>query len=194
MVYIDTYFPERDDGYDNVGLQDFEGGCEMTRFLIQQNHRRIAFLADGEELVGVDYWRYQGYCRALSESGCRSGEDDYYCLPYEKNIRHEMLRQFCREHLPKYTALFFASDFYAADAVKIFHTQGIRVPEDISVAGFDDNIYAQQCQPGLTTIRQYVSEKGRVAVEKLIQGEKDTPRNIKLPVELILRESVRRIE
>ncbi|MDO4343757.1 MAG: LacI family DNA-binding transcriptional regulator [Eubacteriales bacterium] len=195
MVYIDTYFPDKDDGYDNVGLQDFEGGYEMTRFLIRQGHKRIAFLADGEKLVGVDYWRYQGYCRALSENGYPGG--DYYCLPYEKSVRNEMLRQFCREHLQKYTALFFASDFYAADAVKTFHRQGIRVPEDISVAGFDDNIFAKQCQPGLTTIRQYVSEKGRVAVEKLmklIRGEKDTPRNIKLPVELILRESVQRIE
>lgn len=197
MVYIDTYFPDKDEIYDNVGLQDFEGGYEMTQFLIRQGHKKIAFLADSEKLVGVDHYRYQGYCKALSESGCCEAGEDYYYLPYEKNIRYEMLRQFCREHLTKYTALFFASDFYAIEAIKIFSAQGIKVPDDISVVGFDDNIYARQCQPGLTTMRQYVSEKGRVAIEKLmklIRGEKDAPRNIKLPVELILRESVRRIE
>lgn len=197
MVYIDTYFPDKDEAYDNVGLQDFEGGYEMTKFLIRQEHKKIAFLADGEKLVGVDYQRYQGYCKALTEIGCFGGEDDYFCLPYEKNIRHEMIRQFCRKHLSKYTALFFASDFYAVDAIKILSTQEIRVPDDISVAGFDDNLFAQQCQPGLTTMRQYVSEKGRVTVNKLmklIRGEKDSSRNIRLPVELILRGSVRRNE
>lgn len=60
--------------------------------------------------------------------------------------------EFCQERLNEYTALFFASDFYASDAVFIFQSQGIRVPQDISVVGFDDNLFAEHCRPMLTTV------------------------------------------
>lgn len=193
-VFIDSYWQDQDKDFDNVGLQDFEGGYEMTKYLIRQGHSRIAFMADGENLVGVDYERYAGYCKALKEIGSFNGNEDYYCLPFEKNIRHEMLRQFCRKKLKQYTALFFASDYYAMDAVNIFSTQAIKVPDDISVVGFDDNIFAQQCRPRLTTMRQNTPEKGRVAVKnllKLIRGE-DLLHNVRLPAELIVRDSVRR--
>ncbi len=193
-VFIDSYWLDEDMDVDNVGLQDFEGGYEMTKYLIRQGHSRIAFLADGESLAGVDYERYAGYCKALKENGDFNGSEDYYCLPFEKNIRHEMLRQFCRKKLKQYTALFFASDYYAIDAVNIFSTQGVQVPDDISVVGFDDNIFAQQCRPRLTTMRQNTLEKGKVAVKnllKLIRGE-DFIHNVRLPAELIVRDSVRR--
>ena len=196
VVYIDSYYPEKDVEFDNVGIQDYEGSYEMTRYLIRQGHTKIAFLADGKPLAGVDYERYRGYCDALRDHMDlmdREKSENYHYLPFEKNIRHEMLRQFCRKHIQNYTALFFASDFYAMDAVNLFYTQGIEVPRDISVVGCDDNICAQQCRPRLTTVRQYISEKGKAAVDKILHmilNEKEVVRNIHLPVELIIRDSV----
>ena len=70
------------------------------------------------------------------------------------------------------------------------------VPEDISVAGFDDNLYARMSRPMLTTIRQSVEEKGEEAVKLLMQrirGEEVIATSFKLPVELIVRESVKNI-
>lgn len=197
IVYIDAYLQDEDMECDNVGIQDYEGGYELTRYLIRQGHTKIAFLADGKQLTGGDYERYRGYCAALADyaDSPEFVKPDHYWLPFQKNIRHEMLRQFCRKEMKNYTALFFASDYYALDAINTFSTQGIEVPRDISVVGFDDNICAQQCRPPLTTMRQYISEKGKVAVDKalhIIRGEEEAVRNIHLPVELIIRDSVNR--
>lgn len=103
-------------------------------------------------VTGVNYERYEGYKKALEENGSIHTDEDYYCLPLEKNIRHEMLRRFCKKDLKKYTAVFFVADYYAMDAMEVFESQKIRVPEDVSVAGFDDNTYAKRCHPKLTTI------------------------------------------
>ena len=90
-----------------------------------------------------------------------------------------------------YTAAFFISDFLANEAISIFYSKGISVPEDLSVTGFDDNIYAR-----LTTVRQKPEEKGKEAVGLLmrrIYGEEVPVGRMRLPTELIVRESVRNL-
>ena len=64
-----------------------------------------------------------------------------------------------------YTAAFFISDFLANEAISIFYSQGISVPEDLSVTGFDDNIYARLSRPMLTTVRQKPEEKGKEVID-----------------------------
>ena len=89
-------------------------------------------------------------------------DEDYIYLPEEKNLRYEVLRQFARKAGEKnYTGAFFVYDLLANEAINIFFSQGLRVPEDISVTGFDDNIYARLSRPMLTTVRQHPAEKGR---------------------------------
>ena len=96
----------------------------------------------------------------------------------------------------KYTALFFASDFYALEACAFFQSKGIQIPEDISVVGFDDLLYARLTRPRLTTMRQDVGEKARLAVEGLLsmRNNSSTSQIQILPVQLVERESVRDIE
>ena len=87
VVYIDSYYPEKDVEFDNVGIQDYEGSYEMTRYLIRQGHTKIAFLADGKPLAGVDYERYRGYCDALRDHMDlmdREKSENYHYLPFEK--------------------------------------------------------------------------------------------------------------
>ena len=77
-----------------------------------------------------------------------------------------------------------------------FQKQGLRIPEDISIAGFDDNIYAQVVNPSLTTVYQDVFQRGCAAVDMLVKLIKKQPveeNNIRFPVRLILRDSVARI-
>ena len=96
----------------------------------------------------------------------------------------------------EFTALFFASDYYASFAVNYFYDRGIRVPEDISVVGFDDNTFARNTRPRLTTMRQNPSEKGRTAVAqvlRLINNENIPVHNIRLDAELVIRDSVKDI-
>ena len=121
---------------------------------------------------------------------------DYYFLPSDKNLRFEVLRQFARKSRKRYTAAFFTSDFYANESINIFFSQGLHVPDELSVTGFDDNIYARLSRPMLTTIRQSPTDKGRMAVKLLMQrirGEEELLHTVQLPTELIVRESVRNI-
>ena len=108
-----------------------------------------------------------------------------------------MLKQLVKERLRTYSALFFTSDYLAADAINFFHDQGIRVPEDISVYGFDDNIFAVAVRPKLTTVKQDIIQKALYAVKQilaLIRKENVKENRISLPVSLVIRDSVRNLK
>lgn len=90
--------------------------------------------------------------------------------------------------------MFFASDYYAVEAIALLSDAGINVPEDLSVAGFDDTESAAMCRPRLTTVHQDVEKKAQYAVKKLfdfIQGESRVSMTDRLPVTLVLRDSVK---
>ena len=101
------------------------------------------------------------------------------------------------ELLPRFLAagaLAFSSDFAAIEAINFFSDHKIRVPEQISVTGFDDSIYASLVRPKLTTVHQDVSQKAHIALKrlmKLIQGDTLEEMNVKSPVYLVKRDSVR---
>lgn len=196
VVFIDSYF--HDDGfpYINVGLHDRRGGYMMARHLLDMGHRRIAFIADAEVPVGVDYERLEGCKSALTEVGLPFACEDYVQISHRHDQRHEQLRAFAHGRMKAYTALFFASDFYAVDAVNLMFEENISVPEDISIVGFDDNIFAVQCRPKLTTMRQDVSQKAAYAVAQMLRilaHETIDPTDIRLSVSLRVRDSVAKL-
>ena len=193
IVFVDSY----GEGFDNIGLEDYEGGYEMTSYLIGQGHRKIAFFGDQQHPMGSNLYRFHGLQKAMEEHKLQFYKDDYFYLPQHDNYRHEVLRQFA-QNVKKtgYTAAFFISDFLANEAISIFYSKGISVPEDLSVTGFDDNIYARLSRPMLTTVRQKPEEKGKEAVGLLmrrIYGEEVPVGRMRLPTELIVRESVRNL-
>lgn len=193
LVYVDCGEGE----YDNVGIADYEGGKQITEFMLKEGHRKIAFFCDKKNPVSSTYERFRGYCDALEGYGIAYSNKDYYYLPAGRNLRREALRSFALKAKEEgYTAVFVVSDLLANEAISIFFGEGLRVPDDISVAGFDDNIYARLSRPMLTTVRQSVKEKGEEAVKLLMQrikGEEIIAKSFKLPVELIVRESIRNI-
>ena len=195
MVFIDSCFADSEE-YDNIGLQDYEGAFELTSYLLRLGHRSIAFFCDQEQPLASYGERLRGFQDALLGFGLSFCRDDFYYLPENKTMRHEVLRQFVRKSGKRYSAAFFVSDYYANEAITIFYSKGLRVPEDISVTGFDDNIYARLSRPALTTVRQLPEEKGRQAVSllmKRIRGEETPVRSLALPTELIVRESTRAV-
>lgn len=102
-----------------------------------------------------------------------------------------------RELLPRFLeakALAFSSDYNAMEAINFFFDEGIMVPDQISVTGYDDSVYASMVRPKLTTVHQDVPQKAHVALKrllKLIQGETLDELNIKNPVYLVKRDSVK---
>jgi LacI family transcriptional regulator len=196
LVFIDQYLQRGGARYHNVGLQDWQGAYMMTEYLIGQGHKRIAFLADQEVPAGVDHERLQGCKTALADHGLSFLPEDFIYVNHLSEERHRDLKEFLKERIHRYSALFFASDYLAADSMNLFQDNGVRIPQDISVCGFDDNMFATQVRPQLTTVKQDVSQKAFHAINQvitLIRQEKPERSQICLPVTLTIRDSVAKI-
>lgn len=193
MVLIDSYASREIANYVNIGLEDEEGAYEITRYLLKMGHRKIAFLADNME--GVDYTRYVGHQRALEEYGLEMEEENLLIFHPGTVERESSLRELyyrCKN----YTAFMCCSDYYAVLLMNYFMDRGIRIPEDLSITGFDNNQMSRVVRPALTTVGQDVTKKGKLAVEyllKMIEGTEFEEWDVKLPTELVIRDSVRAV-
>ncbi|XCP83970.1 LacI family DNA-binding transcriptional regulator [Roseburia hominis] len=190
VVSVDTYY-ESGQPVANVGLDDFGGGYLMGTYLLDAGHEKICFLADND--VGVDHFRWKGLKRACMDTGVFLGEDAHVMIPQEQKKRAEFYKKNLAQLAFSHDVLFFASDYYAMEALSYLHDMGIRVPDEISVAGYDNNEYAVLARPRLTTIHQDAPAKAQAAVEKLlafIQGTGPVSMAEKLPVHLVIRDSV----
>ncbi|MCI9122919.1 MAG: LacI family transcriptional regulator [Eubacterium sp.] len=193
MVLIDSYAPRDVMNYMNIGLEDERGAYEMTCYLLDQGHQKIAFLADNME--GVDYVRYIGHQKALADYGLQAREEDLLIIRpgmLERESSMEELYDRSRD----YTVFMCCSDYYAVTLMNYFNDRGVNIPGDLSFTGFDDILLARVIRPALTTVHQDITRKGQLAVEymlKMIQGTEFKERDVKVPVELVLRDSVREI-
>jgi LacI family transcriptional regulator len=189
IVCIDTYSIEGLKHFTNVGLDDEAGTYEMVKYIISCGHKKIAFMSDNTK--GVDLARLTGYKRALEEAGIEFKEEDFLKIRPKSDEIDESLEEICRRSLD-YTAIMCVSDLYAVTLMSALQDRGIRVPEGISIAGFDDNMLGSLYRPALTTVHQDVKKKGVVAAQTLlkqIKGE-ETDHQITLPTRLVIRDTV----
>lgn len=190
-VLIDSYAPRDIMNYVNVGLEDEKGTYDMTCHLLKLGHRRIAFLADNME--GVDYVRYLGHQKAFLDNGLKVREEDLLIIRPGMLERESSMEELY--HRSKdYTAFMCCSDYYAVTLMNYFSDRGVKIPQDLSFTGFDDILLARVIRPALTTVYQDITKKGQLAVEyllKMIHGIEFTERDIKVPVELVIRDSVK---
>ena len=193
IVCIDTYSSANNDDFVNVGLDDAKGAYDAVKYLIGSGHRKIGFVTDNR--VGVEEQRFWGYRRALAESGIEYSDKDFFLMKPSKELINDNIVKLCSK-AKDYSALFCCSDIYAAIMMAALKERGFRIPEDISIVGFDDNLYSRICTPRLTTVHQDADEKGRVAVETLvgmIMGREPVSKKIVLKTHLVTRDSVRKI-
>ena len=189
IVCIDTYSIEGLKHFTNVGLDDERGTYEMVKYIISCGHEKIAFMSDNTK--GVDLARLTGYKKALGEAGIEFKEEDFLKIRPKSDEIDSSLEEICRRSLD-YTAIMCVSDLYAVTLMSALQDRGIRVPEGISIAGFDDNMLGSLYRPALTTVHQDVKKKGIVAAQTLlkqIKGE-ETDHQITLPVRLVIRDTV----
>lgn len=195
LVYIDCYFTDNNHVYHNIGLQDQQGGYEIARYLLSMGHTDMVFLANNPLFSGGDPARFAGCQEAFSEQGLSLEKDRYLPLPKDLQERIALYTQLAATGSP-YTVMVFSADYYAAEAVSFLQDQGIDIPGQISITGFDDNIFSRLVRPRLTTVHQDSSEKGRLAITmlmKLIREEPIAEANLQLPVHLEIRDSVRNL-
>ncbi|WP_432139027.1 MULTISPECIES: LacI family DNA-binding transcriptional regulator [unclassified Streptomyces] len=173
-----------------VGAANWSGGLAATRHLLALGHRRIGLIAGPPRLL-CSRARFDGYRAALEGAGL--AVEDSLVVPGD--FRPESGFAGCTALLglsrPP-TALFAASDQMALGAIEALRRRGLRVPEDMSVVGFDDLPEVRWSAPPLTTVRQPLADMGKLAartVLRLARGEQpDSPR-VELATELVVRSS-----
>lgn len=190
VVLIDSYVSHPN--ICNVGLEDYEGGYTATRYLVDKGHKNIAFASPSIKEKGVVYERFQGYKDALKEAS----------IPFRQNLVFEQeldtattialgTKLATRKDI---TAVFATADILAAGIMAGLNAAGKRVPEDISVMGFDDINLCQLTSPTITTIHQDAPLKGKLAVYFLMDKLENKPilkREVILPIHLVERQSVK---
>jgi LacI family transcriptional regulator len=176
----------------SVGATNHQGACDATRYLIGLGHRRIGFVTGNLEM-GCAADRLAGYRTALREHGlavdpCLIQEGDF-AQPRGFDCARTLLS--LRE--PP-TAIFASNDVSAFGVVEAIRDRGLRVPDDVSVIGFDDIPTAASIHPALTTVRQPLEEMGRQATRMLLEFIANPDRQVErldLPTSLVIRGSCR---
>ncbi len=173
-------------------VNNHQGGYLAGQYLLRLNHRRIGCITFSQPLSYVTS-RIVGFRQALSEAGIELTTEDFAI----GNGRYDSGYQAMQELLQRrsdLTAVFVFNDLMALGAMNALHKQGIRVPEDLSIIGYDDIFYASAFQPALTTIAQPIATMGQTCIalllERIQQPDKQSTQ-ITLPVELIERSSCR---
>jgi LacI family transcriptional regulator len=151
-----------------VKVDDYQAAYDATLYLISKGHSKIAMISGNPSDAIAGAPRAEGYREALEASGILF--DSRYLtfgdFLYESgSIAMETLL----EQAPDVTAVFAASDEMAIGALSTVIKNGLSVPEDISIMGYDDLGMAKMIIPPLTTVRQPLYDIGKIAVEKLIQ-------------------------
>ncbi len=151
-----------------IGVDNTASAYEATRHLLDLGHRRIAHML-GPQNYYCAVERYQGYCRALQDAGIPTDPTLLLQGTFEPASGRQCATMlFSRDRRDWPTAIFVANDQMAYGFLEVAEQQGIHVPEEIAVVGFDDNSFSAHMRPSLTTIRQPFSEMGRKALEVLI--------------------------
>lgn len=177
---------------------DVKGGYDMMRYLISMGHRKIGILAGREDNLHTQR-RLQGCQAALFEAGLSCDPELVRYGNWERESGSQMAESLLRVDRDV-TAIFCMNDRMAGGVYDYFYERGIRVGEDISVTGFDNQIFAAYCRPPITTMEIDLYEIGTRAAQRLIErlrkpdeGKREDILEEKIPGRLIERGSVKRI-
>ncbi|HEY3502016.1 MAG TPA: LacI family DNA-binding transcriptional regulator [Actinocatenispora sp.] len=174
----------------SVGATNFAGGLAATQHLLSLGHRRIAYIG-GPAIAACNQARMHGYRAAMEAEDARipptyvrSGEFNY------QSGQHVAAALLDLAEPP--TAVFAGNDEIALGIIETARSRGLRIPEDLSIVGFDDTLLARMAAPPLTTVRQPLREMGAVALRtalRLANGEKVESHHVELATDLVVRDS-----
>lgn len=188
FVVYDGYF-EKCSKVVNLVIDHYNGGYQAGKYLKELGHKKALCIADN--FICMDKERIEGFRKAFEP-----GETYRWEIP--KTERERMC--FYEDNymqLPEnsVTAVFAVSDFYALEFMRFLQGKNFRIPEDIQIIGFDDNMASRESNPSLTTIHQEANLRAKAAI-KCLEAMRDGAEyktEIVLPVDLIKRESTRKL-
>lgn len=155
----------------SVAMDEPRAAEQMVEHLVALGHRRIAHIV-GHPAHGASGWRLEGYRSGLARAGIRFDP----ALVVQGAFSFESGVIAAKQLLdldPLPTAIFAANDDMAAGVLYVAHERGLRLPQDLSVCGFDDTPIARQLFPSLTTIHQPTREMGRIVTQALLTYLRD---------------------
>ena len=178
-------------GAASVSIDNMKGACTATQYLVQMGHEKIAFIS-GDLMSQAAADRFEGYKVTMAGAGLPVREERCQRGDYSrKSARVAAERLLALQDRP--TAVFVSSDDMAMEAISVFQENGLNVPGDISVIGFDDDPVCLYGPVSLTTMRQPLREMAQTAVKELYLKIREPQREINrlvLSPELIIRDSV----
>lgn len=181
--------------YHSVAINNELASYELTSYLIENGHTRIAFFTDEDETSYVAQERKKGYVKALKKNNIK--ENPIYELKGKYSIKggYDLMEELLNNsELP--TAVVALNDEMAIGAVRKLEDSGKNVPGDMSVVGFNNFQLSEWFKPGITTIAQPMYDIGAICARiliKVINNSKVDEKAVTVPHELIIRDSVKKI-
>ncbi|AZV59263.1 LacI family DNA-binding transcriptional regulator [Peribacillus frigoritolerans] len=175
---------------DSVLVDDFLGGFEATEHLINLGHQKIAMITEDINFPTIKT-RVEGYKQALEKAGLEYDESLVLLNNTSLEEGKQSTRKLLNLSVPP-TAIFASTEFLAIGAIQAARELKVKVPQKLSIIGFDDTVLATICDPPLTTIAQPIHEMSEKVVELLIaeiENPKETKQRVVLSPKLVVRES-----
>lgn len=176
-----------------VSTRNKEATKEMTEYLIEKGHEKIGFIMTSKNYTFLENRRLEGYKEALEGHGMKYDEKIVRNATTDFKSGYEAAKKLLEE-VKGLDAIFVTGDEAAFGAMNAAFDAGLNVPEDISIAGFNDIRFSSMIRPSLTTVYQPLYDMGAVSVSmivKIIQGDEDIEQKVKLPHKIIERNSVK---
>ncbi len=188
LIFTDSYSSVR--RIANVGIDDFHGGELAAEHFLAKGHQKVAFVGPQAVGNGLVMQRLQGFAAKLKQAGAELMQRHIFCQDGQK--MEEILQILMNEPDPV-TGIFATSDSCAVEILGAAYRLEYKIPEELSVIGFDDLPISSQTVPPLTTIRQDIVRKAEITCQLLmkhIQDLESPMENVVLDVELKERGSV----
>lgn len=174
----------------SVGATNWQGAYDATQYLIELGHRRIGFITGAMEL-GCSVDRLAGYKAALADHGLNFDPALVREGDFQQPQGYTGAQSLLTISNPP-TAIFASNDISAFGVMEAVRERGLRIPEDVSIVGFDGVSQSEMVHPALTTVRQPLEQMGRKATTLLLQYISNPElviERVELPTELIIRDS-----
>lgn len=179
----------------SVYTDDEEASYRLGNYLIKNGHRKIGVIGGTLSLTQISSSRYNGCLRSFEENGISFDRDKgYITCRYSMEDGYQAAKKLLKQ-MPDITAVIAFCDTIAIGTMRAISDAGLRVPDDISVVGFDGISLSNYCIPRLTTIRQDTNRMAIEGVELMLRQihYPNEGRDISIPFELLERESVKKL-
>ena len=191
VIFLNNHFPQLAENC--IWLDNEHGGYVATKSLLELGHREIAYIS-GPYWKVDSFKRLAGHKRALKEYGLKDNESLIIEGDYEVASGKHAMRELLKNGL-SFTGLVCANDEMAAGAMDVAREQGLEVPDDLSIIGYDNVSFTELLNPKLSSIDCHTSKMGQMAAHMVMKntyGEKNLKTQSSFKPELVMRDSVTR--